>query len=1024
MNSFYSRECFMELDNVINFQNANTQESNISKLVNEINSVSETHLDNQTNLAYAPQFLYNNKEKKLKVADFFEHELEHCQEFIISVAFITQSGIAPFLSILKELENKNIPGKILTTDYLNFSEPKALETLASLKNIELKMFCTDKASGGFHTKGYIFRKEEVYNIIIGSSNWTTGALYLNQEWNTKFTLDSSDSFSEEILNEFYSLWNSVNSKNYADFIDEYRTKYLEQKIIRKQQETALRESIVDLPTYKLTPNKMQLEFIANLEKLYNSTVNTEHNKGLLISATGTGKSFASAFAMRQLNAERVLFVVHREQIAKQALKTYRKVFGTTKTYGLISGTNKDYECDFVFSTMQTMSKTSILEQYEPGYFDVIVLDECHHAGSTGYVRIMDYFKPKFWLGMTASPDTNNYDIYSIFDHNIAYEITLQQALDEGLLCSFHYFGITDIQVDGMDVNEEDIKFSDLVSNARIDYILQNAQYYGYSGERVKGVIFCSSVDEAKELSKLFNTKLNPKSGCCYKTIALSGADSQEDREIAIQKLSTNDTSDNNYYDYIFTVDIFNEGVDIPEINQVIMLRPTQSVVVFIQQLGRGLRKHDDKEFVVILDFIANYNNNFMIPMALFGDRSYNKDNMRRFIREGNKLISGCSSVHFDEISRKKIYASIDKAKTNNVQIFKDAYKSLKFKIGRIPTIAEFKKYGSIDVTKIFLHKNFGSYHKFLQYMEKDAYAVTLTPKQEEIIFYLSSKVALFKRKHELILLRDLIAQCVPSLSRNNASPGLQYSEVMESNCVRNYANTENCVYNNLTNNFLGKEVKKKFTNCVLITKTKDDWYSLESNFVQYLNSNKEFLDMVNEIIDFGIDRVEENYGDVYKDTNFNLYQKYTYEDVCRLLNWDKNLNGQNIGGYFYDTATKTFPVFINYEKTEDAIAYEDRFLSDNQLIALSKKPRSVDSSDANHIYKRNPEDKDNRIFLFVRKNKDDDDAKEFYFLGEIHAEGKPKPTLVPSDKGDQKAFEICYRLETPVRNDIYDYIVN
>ncbi|MGN1393124.1 MAG: DUF3427 domain-containing protein [Succinivibrionaceae bacterium] len=1002
----------MELNNSINFCKNFNHESKILNLVNE------------TNLAYAPQFLYNKRENNLKVANSFEYELEHCQEFIISVAFITQGGVAPFLLKLKELEKKNIPGKILTTDYLHFSEPKALETLASLKNIELKMFCTNKSSGGFHTKGYIFKKEEVYNIIIGSSNWTAGALYLNQEWNTKFTLDLSDNFSKEILSEFKSLWDSDNSKNYVDFIDEYKTKYLKQKIIRKQQETALKEIIVDLPTYKLRPNKMQVEFIANLEKLYNSTVNTEHNKGLLISATGTGKSFASAFAMRQLNAERVLFVVHREQIAKQALKTYKKVFGSSKTYGLISGSDKDYECDFVFSTMQTMSKPFVLEEYDPKYFDVIVLDECHHAGSTGYVRIMDYFKPKFWLGMTASPDTNNYDIYSLFDHNIIYEITLQQALNEDLLCSFHYYGITDIQINGVDVNEEDIKFSDLVSNARIDYILQNAQYYGYSGERVKGVIFCSSVEEAKELSKLFNTRHNPNSGDYYKTIALSGADSQEDREIAIEKLSTNDTLDNNYYDYIFTVDIFNEGVDIPEINQVIMLRPTQSVVVFIQQLGRGLRKHADKEYVVILDFIANYNNNFMIPMALFGDRSYNKDNMRRFIREGNKLISGCSSIHFDEISRKKIYASIDKVKTNNIQIFKDAYKSLKFKIGRIPTIAEFKKYGSIDITKIFLHKKYGSYHKFLQDVEKNNYAVTLTAKQEEIVYYLSSKVALFKRKHELILLRELIAQCTSSFADENTSLCLQYGEVMERNCVKNYANTQNCVYNNLVNNFLGKDVKKKFANCVLISKTRDDWYSLAPDFIQYLNSDKIFLDMVNEIIDFGIDRVEENYADIYKDTNFNLYKKYTYEDVCRLLNWDKNLNGQNIGGYFYDTDTKTFPVFINYEKTEDDIAYEDRFVSENRLIALSKKPRDVGSSDANHIYKRTPKDKDNRIFLFVRKNKDDDEAKEFYFLGEIHAEGEPKPTLVSNDKGKQKAFEICYRLETPVRNDIYDYIVN
>lgn len=178
--------------------------------------------------------------------------------------------------------------------------------------------------------------------------------------------------------------------------------------------------------------------------------------------------------------------------------------------------------------------------------------------------------------------------------------------------------------------------------------------------------------------------------------------------------------------------------------------------------------------------------------------------------------------------------------------------------------------------------------------------------------------------------------------------------------------------------------------------------------------------MVYELVDFGIKRYQKNYANRYKDTNFQLYQKYTYEDVCRLLNWKRNLNAQNIGGYFYDSETKTLPVFINYDKAEDAIAYEDRFVSNQELIALSKHPRKITSSDVAHIYKRTPEDADNRIFLFVRKNKDDKEAKEFYFLGEIYAVGEPKPIYMESTKDD--AFEITYRLDVPVRDDIYDYI--
>lgn len=213
---------------------------------------------------------------------------------------------------------------------------------------------------------------------------------------------------------------------------------------------------------------------------------------------GTGKTLASAFALREMNPRRALFLVHREQIAKQAIRSYKLVFGSSRSYGLLSGTSKDKDQDFLFATMQMMAKPDIYTQFSKDEFDVIILDECHHAGADSYQRIMGYFTPKFWLGMTASPDTNNYDIYSIFDHHIAYEIRLQQALEEDLLCPFHYFGITDLEIDGevFDDNAGVRNFANLVSDARIDYVIEQANYYGFSGERVKGLIFCSRKEEA------------------------------------------------------------------------------------------------------------------------------------------------------------------------------------------------------------------------------------------------------------------------------------------------------------------------------------------------------------------------------------------------------------------------------------------------------------------------------------------------------------------------------------------------
>ena len=975
------------------------QNDKITTLQTAIQTAYLDHTIN-SNLAYRPEFISNNYKLGKKVLVSIEEELQRCEEFCISVAFITKSGITPLLQTLKDLEQKNIPGKILTTNYLMFSEPEALEKLAGLKNIELKMFVASSETGGFHTKGYIFREEEIYRIIIGSSNMTLGAITRNKEWNTKIVSTEQGELTQAVLQEFDELWQDEHSLAFEDFIDSYRQEYLNEKIIRKQKQQAVSEQVVELENYRLKPNKMQVAFVKNVMEMRAQHI----DRALLLSSTGTGKSLASAFMLREMGTRRALFIVHREQIAKQTLKSYKRVFGSSRTYGLLSGNSRELGAEFLFATMQMMSKEEIRSHYSPEDFDVIILDECHHVGAESYQKIMQYFKPKFWLGMTASPDTNQYDIYSIFDHHIAYEIRLQQALEEDLLCPFHYFGITDLEINGevFDDNAGVKNFSNLISDARVDYVIDKANYYGFSGDRVKGLIFCSRKDEAKELSKKFNER-------GLRTEVLTGEDTQERRESVIARL-TNDEDGEDQLDYIFTVDIFNEGVDIPEINQVIMLRPTQSPVVFIQQLGRGLRKYEGKEYVVILDFIGNYMNNFMIPIALSGDRSYNKDAMRRYIREGARVIPGSSTIHFDKISKKRIYASIDTARTNDMKLLRESYRTLKYKLGRIPTIRDFKKFGSVDVTKIF--EKCGSYHNFLKKYETE-YHVHLTNQEEIIIEYFSKKLIAYKRIHELEMLRMLI-------SRENRL--LQYQKLLQEKYhVGMNEQVEKSVIRNLKNQFPKEEERRKYSDCDLVEKNTDGSYSLSSKFQKAL-LNKNFRQMILELLDFGIEQWKEKYGQIYRDTNFTLYQKYTYEDVCRLLNWNKNLNAQNIGGYYYDSETKTLPVFINYHKAEDAIAYEDRFVSEGHLIALSKHPRKITSSDAVHIYKQSEEDKNNRIFLFVRKNKDDNEAKEFYFLGEIFAEGNPRQIYM--EKTKDNAFEIDYRLDVPVRSDIYDYIVS
>lgn len=770
--------------------------------------------------------------------------------------------------------------------------------------------------------------------------------------------------------------------------------------------------------YKLKPNSMQVRFIANLKAI----LENDEKRALLISATGTGKTYASAFAMRELGFKRVLFLVHRASLAVQAKKSYQRVFGSTISVGLVGAGYHEYDRDYIFATVETLNRDVHLQMYDPAEFDCIILDEAHHSSANTYQKVMNYFTPRLFLGMTATPDKRNdndsgENIYEIFNHQIAYEIRLQQAMEEDLLCPFHYFGITDLSVvqdtKSKNLSEED--FNKLVCDERVKHVIEQSNYYGYSGERVKGLIFCSRNRECKELSKKFNE-------FGYRTVALSGEDSEMVRQDAFERLAMDErdaAADKTPIDYIFSVDVLNEGVDIVEVNQVIMLRPTQSPIVFIQQLGRGLRKAEGKEYVVILDFIGNYNNNFMIPIALSGDRTYNKDNIRRYVMEGERMIPGASTVHFDEVSRKRIFASVDNANFSDIRLIKENYTNLKNKLGRIPRLRDFDEYGEMDVIRIFDNNSLGSYYKFLVKYEKE-YKTRLPEDEEKVIEFVSKKLANGKRIQELQMLKRILTYArglakfglFAGLSEDMRKYGKDVSQDQKENIV-----------NVMTNEFPAGASKKTYAKCVFIEKKENDYRPTKS-FLQML-SNGEFYDILQELVEFGISRYERDYSNTYDQTDFVLYQKYTYEDVCRLLNWEQNEVPLNIGGYKYDRKTKTFPVFINYDKAEDisdTTKYEDHFVPGfrDRLIAISKSGRSLQSEDVQNFLKA--KERGIHVELFVRKNKDDKISKEFYYLGHMTASGKTKEFKMANT--EKTAVEIEWILDVPVREDIYEYIVN
>ena len=619
-----------------------------------------------------PKLFFNDYKRRMNLAFEITKRLKECDYFEFSVAFISESGLAVLKQILLNLKEKGVKGRIITSTYLGFNAPKMFKQLLSFTNIEVRVF--EQEHCGFHPKGFIFHTGDHRDIIVGSSNLTQTALESNQEWDLFFTSHENGELASQVSNEFDIQW-ELSTPLTNEWIESYKETY-----VKPFRPASVQSSKI------IKPNKMQEEALKSLKNLRDNN----KDKALLISATGTGKTFLSAFDVRRFKPKRLLFVVHRRNIAEAALRSFKYLIPNV-SMGIFSGNTKETDSDFIFSTVQTIHKKEYREMFERDAFDYIIIDEVHRAGAQSYQDIVDYFKPKFLLGMSATPErSDDFDIYEMFDHNIAYEIRLIQAMEYNLLCPFHYYGITDMTIDGIEIDDKS-EFNILTSELRVDYIIEKINEYGYSGDRIHGLIFCSRKDECEKLSQLFNMRE-------YKTIALTGDSSEEMRQKAIDSLESNDE---NSLDYIFTVDIFNEGIDIPKVNQAVMLRPTESAIVFVQQLGRGLRKNDSKEYVVIIDFIGNYEKNFLIPVALSGQTNYNKDSLRQFVCDGSLITPGASTIQFDQITEKKIYQSIDAANFTQVRLIKDSYKQLKEKLGRIPRLKEFEQYGAIDVQLMF-----------------------------------------------------------------------------------------------------------------------------------------------------------------------------------------------------------------------------------------------------------------------------------------------------------------------------------
>jgi len=950
-----------------------------NKNTNQIQDVSRAYQYTQfvATTSSSDKFVTNNPLAKKRVLTEVKQALSRAIQFDSAVAFITKSGVISLFQPLSDFVEKGGIARIVASDYLYFTQPAALEMLMKMQGVNVRLL----QGAQYHGKLYLFNGATNAQVLVGSSNITQAALSKNDEIN--FLFSDGDERVDQARQQFERIWTNATPLN-KQVLNAYSAQY------EKHKKKALKH-VVQLPSFM--PNDLQKAALENLRL----SREAGKSRGLVVSATGTGKTVLSAFDVRQSKAKSALFLVHRSTIAKKSMETYQTILKGQYSFGLVGAKSDDWDADFLFGTVQTVARIENLARLDPCRFDYIVIDETHRASATSYQRIVEHFKPKFLLGMTATPErTDNQNIFEIFDNNIVCDIRLQDALATDILCPFHYFGIADLLSDTNDT----LRLSDLTQARRFEHIYNNSCKFGTDESPIKALCFLSRVDEAQAFA-LFLVERGERA------IALSGSSSEIQKQEAITQLEEGLLS------YIVTVDIFNEGVDIPSVNQIIMARPTQSAIVFVQQLGRGLRKADNKEYLTVIDIVGNYDNNFLIPIALYGDRSRNKDTLRRLLRSEEALLPGESTISFDRVAKERIFKAIQTSPNIGIRELKTEYTLVKAKTGTFPTLMSIRQHADLSPLLFCRQAKIKSLHEFACKYD-DQYAETELGKTGFPLLGLLINEAL-----------DGIHGFEPLVLQIILSDGQIDYELLKKTTLEKWGfeislrrykaiiNVLNLSYGQ-PKGYEDFEVIDSSVDSSIVSTT----YTAGKHLKAINSSQKPLLQdaIDNALAEFEMRREIGRYVN-----GFIVGSKYTYKETFRILGWDKNPNPQNVGGYFYSRKTNDLAIFVNYDKSEDiseTTQYHDYFVSTTRFHWTTKNQRSLASPEVLALLEQ---DRTNlRVPLFIRKEAKSEGSARYY-IGELRViKGSEKATTV----GGKKAVSMEFELDQAIPDKLYNHLVS
>ena len=848
--------------------------------------------------------------------------LRKCDSFCFSVSFIKKTGLILLSKDLEAALARGAKGKLITSTYQNFTDIESLRTFRRLMDdysnfecrLDFESFHDDSYSViGYHSKGYYFEFGNEAELIVGSSNITRYALLKNIEWDLVVRDKKDEDVFKSVNIEFNDKWqNSFNLDR--EIINDYYQK-LNFAIERWDMD-------YDVSTESIKPNYMQRRALKELNRYRAMGI----QKALVVAASGSGKTYLSAFDARNFNPKKLLYIVHEGSILQKSLETFQSVFGNAVECGIFNKDNKEVYADYLFAGNIILSQN--LDLFSPDEFDYIILDECHHAVADTYKKIIDYFEPEFLVGLTATPERmDNEDVFELFDTNVPFELRLRDAIMNELVVPFHYYGIRDSLVDyGLNKNEERKMIAQLATEEHCEYIKENIEKHRPKG-KLKALAFCRNITHARMMSEGLAEQ-------GYKTAYLTGSNSVGERIRAYNDLQSDKDGD---LEILCTVDILNEGVDIPGCNMILFLRPTESSTVFIQQLGRGLRKYNNKTHATVLDFIGNsYKRSVQIAFAM-GSLSENfimeKTLMKTLVKDNFAALDlekyGVQ-IHFDHESQEEIIKYIDKENFNKKYYLEQDYKNFKTYInsGEAPKHMDYLNNDCAPDLLRFMNvkisgKKTGSYYSFLKAIGEEEIP-PFSDSQIKFIKYASSLLPLV-RKHEYEIIKNLI---------DGAKPKREVETIL----------------------------KKKIANCTAEEIEHAIKFMEENNAILIENENMslniEIDDQIKEYLEDLLEYGFTQYDVIYKnDEQFVLWHGYRADQVqLKLL---KNPGSYFKGTYFYGDETIIFASLKKDASIEERLNYKDKFLDAHTLQWESEN--NIHENDLNKLRSSK------RAHLFIRK---------------------------------------------------------